>query len=208
MLMESPCVFWSVYLFYFSPSRDLEAVASLPNRILLAMFTLHYLNRVFVFPFLLKNTASRFPLTMTLMGHCWTHVMGFLQVSMVCRFGPYPESWLWDPRFIIGVALFFLGFYWNNQADSILRNLRKPGEKGYKIPYGGMFEYVSGANFFAETLEWFGFALASYGLGGVTFFVVTFANIVPRAVAHHKWYLEKFKEEYPKNRKAVIPFIW
>jgi 3-oxo-5-alpha-steroid 4-dehydrogenase 1 len=104
--------------------------------------------------------------------------------------------------------MFLLGFYWNNQADAILRGLRKPGETGYKIPYGGMFEYVSGANFFAETFEWLGFAIASSALGGLAFFVVTAANIVTRAVAHHKWYLEKFKGEYPKNRKAVIPFIW
>ncbi|NCX34980.1 MAG: hypothetical protein EBX23_06415, partial [Proteobacteria bacterium] len=28
----------------------------------------------------------------------------------------------------------------------------------------------------------------------------------PRALAHHKWYQEKFSD-YPKSRKAIIPGI-
>eukprot|EP00293_Proteomonas_sulcata_P008498 CAMPEP_0184292198 /NCGR_PEP_ID=MMETSP1049-20130417/4030_1 /TAXON_ID=77928 /ORGANISM="Proteomonas sulcata, Strain CCMP704" /LENGTH=41 /DNA_ID= /DNA_START= /DNA_END= /DNA_ORIENTATION= len=40
------------------------------------------------------------------------------------------------------------------QADDTLRNLRKPGESHYVIPKGGMFNYVSGANFLGEIIEW------------------------------------------------------
>jgi 3-oxo-5-alpha-steroid 4-dehydrogenase 1 len=39
--------------------------------------------------------------------------------------------------------------------------LRKPGETGYKIPTGGLFDYITGANFFGEIVEWTGFAIAS-----------------------------------------------
>jgi 3-oxo-5-alpha-steroid 4-dehydrogenase 1 len=77
----------------------------------------------------------------------------------------------------------------------------------YKIPYGGLFEYVSAANLAAEILEWFGFAIACWSLPALTFACFTFFNTAPRGRSHHKWYIEKF-EEYPKNRKAVIPFIW
>ena len=45
-------------------------------------------------------------------------------------------------------------------SDQLLVNLRKPGETGYKIPVGGLFDYVTGANFFGEIVEWTGFALA------------------------------------------------
>ncbi|MHA1855496.1 MAG: hypothetical protein ACTSWX_09125 [Promethearchaeota archaeon] len=31
--------------------------------------------------------------------------------------------------------------------------------------------------------------------------------MVPRAYSHHHWYLEKFPE-YPKNRKAIFPYIF
>jgi 3-oxo-5-alpha-steroid 4-dehydrogenase 1 len=53
------------------------------------------------------------------------------------------------------------GMWINIQSDGILRNLRKPGETGYKIPRGGLFRYVSGANFLGEIVEWSGFAIAA-----------------------------------------------
>ena len=70
-----------------------------------------------------------------------------------------------------------------------------------------MFEYVSGANFFGEILEWFGFALAANNLPAWSFAIFTFCNIAPRAQQHHQWYQNKF-DEYPASRCAVIPFIW
>ncbi|VDL77406.1 unnamed protein product [Nippostrongylus brasiliensis] len=106
----------------------------------------------------------------------------------------------------LGMALFATGMYINIQSDSILRNLRKPGEAGYKIPRGGMFEYVSGANFFGEIVEWFGYALMSGSLPAIAFAMFTASNIGPRAVHHHRWYHEKFPD-YPKSRKALIPFL-
>jgi 3-oxo-5-alpha-steroid 4-dehydrogenase 1 len=39
----------------------------------------------------------------------------------------YADDWVYDPRFIVGIVLFFAGMFINIQADSILRNLRKPG---------------------------------------------------------------------------------
>jgi len=109
-------------------------------------------------------------------------------------------------RFIIGVLLFFGGLAINIHSDYILRNLRKPGESGYKIPKGGLFSYVSGANFFGEIVEWIGFALATGTLAAWAFALFTASNIGPRAWHHHQWYIEKFKD-YPKNRKAIIPFL-
>ena len=59
-------------------------------------------------------------------------------------------------------SFFFRAGMWINiQSDGILRNLRKPGETNYKIPKGGLFRYVSGANFLGEIAEWSGFAIAA-----------------------------------------------
>ena len=84
----------------------------------------------------------------------------------------------------------------------------RPGETGYKIPRGGMFEYVSAANYFGEIVEWAGFALACNSLPALAFAVSTFCNIGPRGFSHHKDYLRRFGDKYPRNRKAVIPFVW
>ena len=109
--------------------------------------------------------------------------------------------------FIIGTLLFVFGFCVNYHSDHILRNLRSPGETGYKIPTGGFFRFVSCANFFGEIIEWIGFGVAT-GVTGLAFGFFTFCNTAPRGWSHHKWYLEKFGASYPKERKAVIPFIW
>ena len=188
------------------------------------------------------------PLSVMFFAWAFCTVNGYLQVRYLTFLYVYPDEWLYDPRFIVGVAIFLFGWCLNydagwcrprhhlrrrrrrrerraqrpvdesrrghaychaatNTADDRLRNLRKPGETGYKIPYGGLFEYVSGANFCGEIIEWTGFAIAGWSIPSVTFAIFTFLNTAPRGAAHHKWYLSKF-DDYPKNRKAVIPFIW
>uniref|UniRef100_A0A0M3II07 S5A_REDUCTASE domain-containing protein n=1 Tax=Ascaris lumbricoides TaxID=6252 RepID=A0A0M3II07_ASCLU len=87
---------------------------------------------------------------------------------------------------LIGLTLFALGAFVNVQSDSILRNLRRPGERGYKIPRGGLFEYVSGANYLGECVEWIGYALCARTLPSFAFAIFTLCNIGPRAVHHHR----------------------
>lgn len=53
---------------------------------------------------------------------------------------------------------------------------------------GGMFNYVSGANFFGEIIEWTGFAVASWSLPSAAFAIFTACFISPRAVNHHRFY--------------------
>jgi len=110
----------------------------------------------------------------------------------------------------------------NLRADFILRTLRRPGEKCYKIPHGGMFKYVSCANFLGEIIEWIGYAIYAQSTASLAFALFTAANTIPRAKLHHKyflyffinliiyfrWYLNKFGNNYPQDRKAVIPFIY
>uniref|UniRef100_A0A1I7XKG9 S5A_REDUCTASE domain-containing protein n=1 Tax=Heterorhabditis bacteriophora TaxID=37862 RepID=A0A1I7XKG9_HETBA len=85
-----------------------------------------------------------------------------------------------------GVLVFSSGMFINVQSDSILRNLRKPKEMGYQIPRGGLFEFVSGANFFGEIVEWMGYALICRSLPAIAFALFTICNIGPRAIQHHK----------------------
>lgn len=63
-----------------------------------------------------------------------------------------------------------------------------------------------GANFFGEIVEWTGFAIASQAPVAFAFAFFTFCNIGPRALEHHRWYQNQFVD-YPKNRKALIPFF-
>uniref|UniRef100_A0A5F9DFC2 Steroid 5 alpha-reductase 1 n=1 Tax=Oryctolagus cuniculus TaxID=9986 RepID=A0A5F9DFC2_RABIT len=125
-----------------------------------------------------------------------------------CTTGPAASCWpcSWSTT-CNGFALWFLGLLINIHSDHILRNLRRPGETGYKIPRGGLFEFVTAANYFGEITEWCGFALASWSLQGSAFAMFTFCVLLTRAEQHHQWYLEKF-EDYPKFRKILIPFLF
>lgn len=132
---------------------------------------------------------------------------GFLNGYYLGNFVSYAVDWLYAPQFIVGFILFIAGFYINNKSDTMLLNLRKPGETGYKIPRGFLFEKVSCPNHLGEIIEWSGFAIMTWNIASFSFALWTFANLAPRSEAHHKWYKEKF-EDYPKERKAVIPFLY
>ena len=134
-------------------------------------------------------------------------INGYIIGYYLGNFATYTTSWLNDPRFIIGISLFFIGVFINISSDNKLIKLKKPGETGYKIPFGGLFKYLSVPNLFGEIIEWTGYAIATWSLPTASFAIWTFANLLPRGMDHHKWYLQNFKD-YPKERKAIIPKIW
>ena len=84
-----------------------------------------------------------------------------------------------------------------------------------------MYKYISYPNYFCEWMEWLGFALAASPLPSFEswaaflatitppflFFLAEVVTMMPRAVRGHQWYHTKFPN-YPKERKAVIPFIF
>ncbi|MED6253930.1 hypothetical protein ATANTOWER_008918 [Ataeniobius toweri] len=178
----------------------------LPNQLLIAMFLCHYVQRTLIYPFLIRGGKAT-PFASFALALVFCIYNGYLQVRYLSHYAEYPADWVTQPRFIIGSALWLVGWLMNIHSDHILRNLRKPGETGYKIPRGGMFEYVSGANFLGEITEWAGFALAGHSAHSSAFSIFTTVVLANRAVAHHKWYLAKF-EDYPKSRKALIPFLF
>ena len=179
---------------------------SFPYLIMIGLFSLHYINRIFVFPFRLHTKGKKMPLVIMFSAIFFNMMNGFSFGYYFSHFASYTNEWLSDPRFVIGVILFFTGLIINWKADSILINLRKPTDIDYKMPAGSLFNKVSCANLFGELIEWLGFAILCWNLPAVTFFIWTAANLIPRALAHHKWYKENFAG-YPPNRKAIIPYI-
>ena len=164
-------------------------------------------DRSFIYPLRIKNGKNT-PTEIVLMAFVFCLVNGYIQAVYLINPCTYRTvSWLYDARFLMGACLFILGMAINWNSDSILRNLRSDGSSGYKIPHGGLFEYISGANYFGECLEWIGYAILCWNLAGVAFAIFTIANIGPRAWQHHCWYKETFGDEYPANRKAIIPFL-
>lgn len=197
--------FLLIVLFYFLLTGANKQ--SIVNCIIVSMISFHYINRSIIFPLRIKTKGKKMPLVIALMAMGFNLVNGFLFGYYLGNLKIYTLDWLTTPQFIVGSVIFVLGVIINWQADGVLINLRKPNETDYKIPQGGLFRWVSSPNLFGEVVEWLGFAILTWSLPGLAFFVWTFANLVPRALSHHKWYLQHF-ENYPKERKAVIPFLW
>ena len=105
---------------------------------------------------------------------------------------------------LVGTLLFVAGFVSHVRSDQILRRLRADHGPGYHIPKGFLYRWVSCPNYLGEMVQWFGFALALQSLAGFSFALWTTANLLPRALRHHQWYLNRF-EDYPSDRRALIP---
>jgi protein-S-isoprenylcysteine O-methyltransferase Ste14 len=176
--------------------------------ILLACWEAHYVYRTFIFPFLIREQGKQFPVSLLAMAVIFNSLNGYANGVSLARVPPLLSGgWLQDTRFALGLALFVGGFVLHVWSDSVLRNLRAPGETGYKIPRGGLFELVASPNYLGEVMEWCGWALATWSPAGLAFALFTMANLVPRAHAHRKWYRATFPD-YPASRKRILPFLF
>lgn len=206
VLMEAPVFILMCLMFAFS-----DRVTNITIIIITTLFLTHYFQRTFIFPFLIRGNGTM-PITIILMGMVFNTVNAYIQGKWLYVLSPddmYTIKWLTTPQFIIGTIIFIFGMYVNLHSDYIIRHLRQPGDSKHYIPMGGMFKYVSSANYFGEIMEWVGFAILTWSVAGVVFAIWTCANLVPRANSLYHKYAEEFGEEFTSlHRKRVFPFIY
>ncbi|XP_076065392.1 3-oxo-5-alpha-steroid 4-dehydrogenase 1-like isoform X1 [Oratosquilla oratoria] len=160
---------------------------SITNQISLGMFLMHYFQRSFIYPCLMKSSSPT-PFGPFLFAFLTCLYNGVLHGMYFVNYQAYDDKeWLWKPTFWIGVLIFLYGMKINIGSDTILRNLRKPGESGYKIPEGGMFKYVTSANYFGEMIEMWGYAVATQALPAIAHATFTSLFLSKRALEHHRW---------------------
>uniref|UniRef100_A0A0C9RQM0 TSA: Wollemia nobilis Ref_Wollemi_Transcript_22796_1035 transcribed RNA sequence n=1 Tax=Wollemia nobilis TaxID=56998 RepID=A0A0C9RQM0_9CONI len=105
----------------------------------------------------------------------------------------------------LGIFLFIVGMSGNLYHHHLLSTLRKEGEKGYRIPQGGLFDLVVCPHYFFEIIDFVGMAFMSQiPLAFCAAFMV-FCYLLGRSLSTKSWYLKKF-ESFP-SRKALIPFL-
>jgi hypothetical protein len=179
---------------------------SVPAAIMAALFLMHYVNRAFIFPFKIKTREKKMPVVIMISAILFNVVNGMALGYFFSHFEQYAISWLTDWRFLSGLILFITGMSINRRADEALIQLRGKTGDGYFIPQGKLFSRVSCPNLSGEIVEWLGYAVMCWNLPALAFFIWTCANLIPRALAHHRWYREKF-QDYPTERKALVPFL-
>jgi 3-oxo-5-alpha-steroid 4-dehydrogenase 1 len=205
VIMEAPVVI--VFGAYWLTSKRMFESAPL---MFFLLFNLHYLQRTVVFPLLIRG-KHKMPWVIVLLGMSFNVANAYMQGAWIFVLSPdtlYTPTWLTTPQFLVGVILFLTGFAINLHSDHILRSLRQPGDTDFHVPRGGLFEYVTAANYLGELTEWIGWAILTWSQAGFVLALWTFANLAPRANRHHRWYIENFGAAYPGDRWRMIPFLY
>ncbi len=201
-IMEAPAVFVFGGILVLYAHLNITVIA------LFMMWQIHYCHRVFIYPWTLK-AGKKMPWMILIMAVIFNTTNGYLNAWSIASQGDkYGEMWLsqsaiyhrlggflcrHDPQQGVGPA-----------AGSLARE--RNGKGGYRIPYGLAYRWVSCPNYLGEIIQWVGWAIAVWSLAGWVFAIWTMANLIPRAIAHHRWYRDSF-DDYPAERRALIPFL-
>ena len=191
-----------LFLFYFFYTGDIEK--TFIHWFLIIIWVLHYINRSIIFPLRLKK-SSKMPISVILSAIFFNIINGFTNGYYLGNLAAFSDEYFLNINFIMGLLFFIIGVSINVNSDNILIKIRNQN-KGYQIPNGKLYNFISCPNYLGEMIEWIGFALMCWSLPSLLFAIWTIANLFPRAIAQHKWYKNKF--DYPSNRKAIIPYIF
>ena len=104
---------------------------------------------------------------------------------------------------VIVALLFYQGW-----LDHSRTNLRFHGAKGYKIPTGMAYNFISCPSYLIEIVIWFIWGLMySLDFGVFAVWIWLLPNVYGRAEVTHRWYLKVFRGSFPNKRTAIIPFL-
>ncbi|KAG2447625.1 hypothetical protein HYH02_007543 [Chlamydomonas schloesseri] len=106
-------------------------------------------------------------------------------------------------------GLMQLGNLWSHL---ILAGLRKPGEKDYKIPKGGLFNFVTCANYTFEIWGWLLFSVSVQSIPAYLFAATGAAQMTQWAIAKHNRLRKLFdgkegRPKYPRRWIIFPPFL-
>jgi very-long-chain enoyl-CoA reductase len=191
-----------IFLIYFicGPKTNLT------QKIALVMSTFHYLKRILESLFVHIFSHGTMPLTNIFKNcaHYW------ILYGVMCGWFLFDEKYQPPFPFYVRypfVALFFFAEFKNFKCHLLLRDLKltNSGKKG--IPNGEGFQFVSCANYSWEVLSWISFSMFVGNISCFIFTIVGFLQMTDWAFKKHREYKKTFGDKYPKNRKAIIPFI-
>ena len=150
----------------------------------------------------IKTSFSQFFMTWTIQG-LWVFICSSAAIIAMTS----PTGVIVNNIFYIGLGVFILGFTIEIIADHQKSAFRSNPSNKDAFIRGGLWGRSRHPNYFGEIIQWIGFSVMVWSLPAFVFVFWTICNLVPRAVSHHKWYHSKFSD-YPKSRKAIIPFIF
>lgn len=196
-----------MFVLYFLPMLAALGVAlpslpgfSLVQAIVLAALLGHFGKRCLEVLFLHKYAGPIDPFTTLAIASFYTLLAGMLSFLNLQPL-PAPDAWFW-----LGLLLFLAGETGNFYHHKLLADLRRE-TNDYVIPRGGWFEYTACPHYLFEIVAWLGMALLSRHLFAWIAWLGMTGYLLARSRNTLAWYRQKFPE-FPKDRKALLPFVW
>ncbi|KAL9951670.1 hypothetical protein ACROYT_G044388 [Oculina patagonica] len=171
----------------------------------------HYMKRLLETLFVHRFSKATMPLFNIFKnsGYYWGY--GVL-VGYFVNHPLYTPPMYGDAQIYAGLAMFLFNEYGNFVIHCALRDLRPKGSKERKIPYPTshpmtqLFRFVSCPNYTYEVGAWLSFAVMTQTFSVVLFVLAGFYQMSVWAIGKHRNYRREFKD-YPKGRKAIVPFL-
>ena len=178
---------------------------------LAVMFTAHFFKREIETMLIHRFGNDTMPLRNIFKnsGYYWAFAFWIAFVTMHPLYSP-PSC---QSARTIGPILFVVSELLNLKAHIDLRNLRPAGTRIRQVPRGLLFKFISCPNYLFEILAWVGFTMAGQSVAAASFMVVGAAQMTVWAIQKHKRYRKEFngedgREQYPRNRRILLPFIF
>jgi len=135
---------------------------------------------------------------------------GYFLATTSMIYGQHLTQGLAEPAIDLkycGVVMFLIGITGNFYHHYILSQLRRNGEKEYKIPKGGLFGLVICPHYLFEIIGFLGFSFISQTLLAFSVATGSIFYLLGRSCATRRWYISKF-EDFPQDVKALIPYVF
>jgi len=197
MMLYAPAMCLAIYYLLLLPHDSTAARADLAA----ILTAIHFAKRTLECLFLHKYSGEM-PIATTI----FISVFYSITAAAVCHYSRLVTAYD-EWTYTAGLGLFTIGLAGNFYHHYLLANLRKPGEKGYKVPQGGMFEYVATPHYLFELIGWFGLGLVSQHFFNMLFLGAMTVYLTDRAMGQDEWNRKKMPS-YPPNRKRILPFIF
>jgi len=204
-LLLHPLIYFNPQLFY-----GVAVEHSSVQTLALVFAVLHFLKREYESLFVHRFSHGTMPLRNIFKNSAHYHIFGGVLLAYSV-YGPnlalgQPAAQRSEVFLYACVAVWTFAQVSNFITHMKLRNLRPPGSKIRQIPRGYGFDWVTCPNYLFESLGWLVYALLTMTWAAWLFFAISFGQMYVWAVKKHKAYRNEFPD-YPRGRKAIIPFI-
>ena len=127
--MEAPTIYVAIVFYFFVGGNESSGWRWPQYRfnaaplVMFCLYEFHYVQRVCIYPMI--SNSSQVSLTILAASFISNTLTCYLIMNFISDMGIYPDVWLYDPRFLLGLLIFLSGYVINRMSDHILISLRK-----------------------------------------------------------------------------------